>query len=69
MIASVIEELDCTDRCVEYSIDDTAQSYDRIVAWVNDAIIAGERIRYAVDPDHLGLVRVDFTRAGHSERE
>jgi len=64
-ISAVLAELDCTDRCVEYSIENTVQSYDRVLAWLNERIAAGERIQYMVNPDHLGLVRVDFARADY----
>ena len=62
VIESVIQELDCSDRCVEYAIDGTVHSYDHVRAWLCDAIAAGGGIHYSIDPDHLGLVRVDFAR-------
>lgn len=61
-VALLIEELDCTDRCVEYSIEGAVQSYDRVRSWLTDTIESGrDNIRYSVDPDHVGLVRVDFS--------
>jgi len=60
-VASLIEELDCADRCVEYSVDDSVRTWDGVDAWLSEAIRDGyDNIRYIVTPDHAGLVRVDF---------
>jgi hypothetical protein len=60
-VALLIDELDCTDRCVEYAVEGSVAAYPEVQAWLTEAIANGQRtIRYVVDHDHAGLVRVEF---------
>jgi glycerol kinase len=60
-VALLIDELDCMDRCVEYAVEGSVAAYAEVQAWLTEAIANGQRtIRYVVDPDHAGLVRVKF---------
>jgi hypothetical protein len=60
-VALLIDELDCTDRCVEYAVDGSVAAYAEVHAWLTEAIADGQRmIRYVVNPDHAGLVRVEL---------
>lgn len=69
-VALLIEELDCSDRCVEYSLDGVVRSYDDVSAWLAAAIAnPPNTVRYVVDPDHCGLVRVDFIASSAARAE
>jgi hypothetical protein len=57
----MIEELDSGDRCVEYSVAGAVRSFDSVQGWLTDSIAAGsDAIRFTVDPNRGGVVRVDF---------
>jgi hypothetical protein len=57
----LIEELDCGDRCVEYSVAGTVRGFDWVQTWLAESIAHGhDAIRYTVDPNRGGVVRVDF---------
>jgi hypothetical protein len=69
-VATLIDELDAGDRCVEYAVEGSVRSYDWIDAWLTKASAEGhDTVRYIVDPDHFGLVRVDFVSIESSRRE
>ena len=61
----MIDELDCGDRCVEYSVAGSVRTFDWVERWLTDSIAEGSNaIRYVVDPNSGGVVRVDFAASG-----
>jgi hypothetical protein len=57
----LIDELDCGDRCVEYSVAGSVRTFDWVDDWLTRSIADGfNAIHYVVDPNPGGVVRVDF---------